>query len=159
MSPFTPKANIMFCHTIRFVFFAILIVSTSFEGSSVISTISAASIAASEPKAPIAIPISALARTGASLMPSPTKASFLSDGFSLSSASSFSTFWSGSSCVYTSSKPSFFAIASPIPALSPVSMTVLRIPLAFSPLIAVELSCLISSAMTIVPANFPLTAT
>ena len=39
----------------------------SFEGSSVIRTISAASIAASEPKPPMATPISALARTGALL--------------------------------------------------------------------------------------------
>ncbi len=46
------------------------------NGSSSISTMSAASIAASDPMAPMAIPISALERTGASLMPSPTNASF-----------------------------------------------------------------------------------
>ena len=47
-----------------------------FIGSSSISTTSAASMAASEPIAPIAMPISARLSTGASLMPSPTKASF-----------------------------------------------------------------------------------
>ena len=72
-----PSAMIIFCITILFVAFATSIASTSFDGSSVIRTTSAASIAASEPSPPIAIPTSALARTGASLIPSPTNASLL----------------------------------------------------------------------------------
>ncbi len=62
----------MFCQTIVLVFLAIPILSAIFEGSSVISTISAASTAASEPRAPIANPISDPARRGASFIPSPT---------------------------------------------------------------------------------------
>ena len=50
--------------------------SATFIGESVMSTTSAVSIAASEPSPPIAIPTSALAITGASLIPSPTKATF-----------------------------------------------------------------------------------
>ena len=45
------------------------------SGSSSIRTMSAASMAASLPIAPIAMPMSARVRTGASLMPSPTNAS------------------------------------------------------------------------------------
>ena len=93
-----PRAITMFCITIRFVAFATSMASTSFDGSSVIRTTSAASIAASEPRPPMAMPTSARARTGASLMPSPTKASLLPCRFCLSSISSFSTFWSGKSC-------------------------------------------------------------
>ena len=48
--------------------------SAILDGLSSISTTSAASMAASLPSAPIAIPTSARASTGASLMPSPTKA-------------------------------------------------------------------------------------
>ena len=44
----------------------------TFEGLSSIITTSAFSIAASEPSPPIAIPISALAKEGASFIPSPT---------------------------------------------------------------------------------------
>lgn len=47
-----------------------------FKGSSSIKTTSAASMAASDPIAPMAIPTSARERTGASLMPSPTKRTF-----------------------------------------------------------------------------------
>ena len=93
-----PRAITMFCITIRFVAFATSMASTSFDGSSVIRTTSAASIAASEPRPPMAMPTSVRARTGASLMPSPTKASLLPCRFCLSSISSFSTFWSGKSC-------------------------------------------------------------
>ncbi len=71
---FTPSANIMFCHTMVRVLFAILITVATADGESVISTASAVSIAASEPKAPMAIPTSARASTGASFIPSPTKA-------------------------------------------------------------------------------------
>ena len=49
-------------------------------------------MAASEPSPPIAIPTSARARTGASLIPSPTKANLLPGLFLLSKSSTFSTF-------------------------------------------------------------------
>ena len=52
------------------MFIAVII----FDGSSFISTTSAASMALSEPKPPMAIPTSALAKTGASFIPSPTNA-------------------------------------------------------------------------------------
>ncbi len=64
-----PIAKTIFCQTIFRVLLAIFIALTIFEGSSVISTTSAAFMAASEPTPPIAIPTSARARTGASSMP------------------------------------------------------------------------------------------
>lgn len=66
--------------------------------SSSIKTMSAASIAASEPIAPIAIPISARDNTGASFIPSPTKAS-LPDA-TCSSFSTCSTLSPGNSSLY-----------------------------------------------------------
>ena len=56
-SIFTEIANIMFSLTIFIVFLDKLMALTIFDGSSVISTMSAASIAASDPTPPIAIPI------------------------------------------------------------------------------------------------------
>ena len=77
---------------------AIRIASEICCGSSYISTTSAASMAASEPIAPIATPMSARASTGASLMPSPTKASIPSPAFFCeSSSSTFSTLSAGKS--------------------------------------------------------------
>ena len=72
---FIPNAKTIFCHNILLVFFDTFIASTKAFISSFINTISAASIAASDPIPPMAIPISALASTGASFTPSPTKAS------------------------------------------------------------------------------------
>lgn len=69
-----PKAKTIFCITIFLVFFAMRRPTEIFRKSSSISTTSAASMAASEPIAPMAMPTSAPANTGASLMPSPTKA-------------------------------------------------------------------------------------
>ena len=89
----------MFSFTIFIVFFDNLIVSTILDGSSVIKTISAASIALSAPSPPIAIPISAKANTGASFIPSPTKASFPFSDFSFNNSSTFSTLPSGKSSV------------------------------------------------------------
>jgi len=48
-----------------------------FLGSSSMMTTSEASMAASEPMAPMVIPMSALTSDGASLIPSPTKATLL----------------------------------------------------------------------------------
>ncbi|MPN09461.1 hypothetical protein SDC9_156751 [bioreactor metagenome] len=87
-----PKAKTIFCITIVLVFFAIFIAEAIFNGSSVIITTSAASIAASDPTPPIAIPISALAKTGASFIPSPTNINLPLGDFSLSSNSTFATF-------------------------------------------------------------------
>ena len=73
---FDTYSKIDISYTMRIHLRAILIALEIFSGSSSISTISAASIAASEPRAPMAIPMSALDNTGASLIPSPTNASF-----------------------------------------------------------------------------------
>ena len=75
-SALTAKQNTMFSFTILSVFLAIRIVFGIFSISSSMITISAASIAASDPILPIATPISALTSTGASLIPSPTNTSF-----------------------------------------------------------------------------------
>ena len=85
---FTPSAKIIFCHSILLVFFDTFIASTKAFMSSFIKTTSAASMAASDPMPPMAIPISALANTGASFTPSPTKASL---PFLLDAYKSFST--------------------------------------------------------------------
>ena len=96
---FIDIANIIFCFTIVIVFLEIFIASTTLDGSSVINTTSAASIAASLPSPPIAIPMSEIAKTGASLIPSPIKAKFpFSDLFFINS-STFSTLSLGSNSV------------------------------------------------------------
>ena len=69
---FTPIAKAVLFFAILKVFLDIFHAVIILDGSSVIITISASSIAASDPSPPIAIPISALVRTGASLIPSPT---------------------------------------------------------------------------------------
>ena len=74
---FINNEKIIFCHNILFVFLDILIASEIDSILSFINTTSAASIAASEPTPPMAIPISALAKTGASLIPSPTNNTLL----------------------------------------------------------------------------------
>ena len=109
-------------------FFAIRIALTIFCGSSSIRTTSAASIAASEPSAPIAIPISALESTGASLIPSPTKASFSFAVFFARSSSTFVTLSAGRSSLYTRSTPSSPATCCATLSISPVSMTVSLMP-------------------------------
>lgn len=80
---FYAECKTMFCFTIDSVFLEILTIDAILRTSSSISTTSAASIAASDPMLPMAMPISALVSTGASLMPSPTNASFSFFGFSL----------------------------------------------------------------------------
>ena len=74
-------AKIIFCFTIRNVRLEMEIASLILERSSSMMTMSAASIAASLPSPPIAIPISACTSTGASFIPSPTKASVLFSSF------------------------------------------------------------------------------
>ena len=81
--------------------------------------ISALSMATSVP-APIAMPTSAAARAGASLMPSPIMATLCPWVFSW--LIFFSLSW-GSTSATTSSMPSRFLTASAVRLLSPVSMT------------------------------------
>ena len=88
-----------------------------------IKTTSAASIAISVP-APIAIPISALVSAGASLIPSPTIATF---PFSFKSRMTLS-FPSGKTPAITWSTPACSPIAFAVRSLSPVNMTT-RIPM------------------------------
>ena len=132
-----------------------LMATAIFEGLSSINTISAASIAASDPSAPIAMPISARESTGASLMPSPTNASFPRGDFSFKSASTRSTLSPGKSCACTSSIPSSLATLSPTAFASPVSITVLRTPRRFSSAIASAASGFSSSEITMWPTYSP----
>ena len=97
---------------------------------------SAASIAASLPNAPIAIPISALESTGASLIPSPTNASFFFDFLCSNSSSTLETLSAGSNSLYTASIFNSLATASATFFASPVSITVLRTPAFLSSSIA-----------------------
>ncbi len=116
-------------------------------------------MAASEPIAPMAMPMSARVSTGASLMPSPTKASLpLPAPCAWVSSSSFSTSATlscGSSCARNSSMPSSFATAAATSARSPVSMTVFFTPAARKAATASAASGLTTSAMTMWPRYVP----
>ena len=126
-----------------------------FMGSSSMSTMSAASMAASEPMAPMAMPMSALDSTGASLMPSPTKASFSFSGFSSSRRSTWATLSPGSSSAQTSSTFNSFATCCATRLASPVSITVFFTPAAFSASMAAGEVGLIRSEITMCPAYSP----
>ena len=89
----TPNVSKMFCQTTRCVCLPTRMAVATLEGWSVWITTSAVSMAASLPNPPIAIPMWLRARTGASLMPSPTKAIRLSA--SCRNSSMCSTFPSG----------------------------------------------------------------
>ena len=128
---------------------------TIFEGLSSIKTTSAASMAASEPSAPIATPTSARANAGASFMPSPTKASVRFFFFLSSNCSSMPSLSAGNSCVWQSSMPTRCATSSPTSLRSPVNMTVLLMPMACNPAMASAASSFIRSATTICPAYSP----
>ena len=67
----TDRAKTIFWRTMRTVLLERRMALAILEGLSSVRTMSAASIAASLPSAPMAMPTSALARTGASLTPSP----------------------------------------------------------------------------------------
>ena len=146
---FTPSAKTMFCHTMRMVLRAMRIAEAILEGLSSIRTMSAASIAASDPIAPMAMPISARVSTGASLMPSPTKASFPFSDVSPSRRSTWLTLSSGRSLPWYSSSPSFSATAFATSARSPVSMTVFLTPAACKRLMHSAASSLTTSAIMI----------
>ncbi|AAO36462.1 NAD-dependent DNA ligase [Clostridium tetani E88] len=94
-----PKENIIFSQTIFLVLLAISIPFIILKGLSCIITISDASIAASEPNPPIAIPMSALAKTGASFTPSPTKTNLPLGLFCENNFSNSSILFSGSKSV------------------------------------------------------------
>src|SRR5580700_350713 len=77
---------------------------------------------------PMAMPTSAAASAGASLMPSPAMATILP---ARRNASTAALFPSGKTSASTSAMPSCLAIASAVPRLSPVSMT-MAMPWAFN---------------------------
>ena len=149
----------MFCHTMPMVLRAMPIARAMLDGLSSMSTTSAASMAASEPIAPMAMPMSARVSTGASLMPSPTNASLpFPAPLSCVSSRSFSTSatlsW-GRSCARNSSMPSSFATAAATSARSPVSMTVFFTPAARKAATASAASGFTTSAMTMCPMYSP----
>ena len=150
-SSFTPRAKPMFSLTIRRHLRLILMALAIFSGSSSISTTSAASMAASEPRAPMAIPISARDSTGASLMPSPTKASLRRPPHSLSSSSTQDTLSAGSSSARYSVRPTSEATFLATGSASPVSMTVFSTPARRSSAMACLDVSFNSSAMTMWP--------
>ena len=132
----TMMANHAFSRAMRIVRRAIRMAVAIFDGLSSMSTTSAASMAASLPRAPIAIPTSARASTGASLIPSPTKASVFFSPLVFSRDSTFSTLSAGSSSEWYSSIPSRPATLAATLSRSPVSITVRSTPSAFSLLTA-----------------------
>ncbi len=158
-----PRAKMMFCHTMRMVRRATSMAFAMSSGLSFMSTMSAASMAASDPMAPMAMPMSARVSTGASLMPSPTKASLPLPRVSRSvAASSFSTSatlsW-GNNSACTSSMPSRAATEAATSVRSPVSMTVFFTPAACKSAMARAAVGLMVSAMTMVPRKAPSAAT
>ena len=116
--------------------------------SSLIKTTSAASIATSLPTPPIAIPISLLARTGASLIPSPTKATTWSLPINFSNCVTLSC---GNKSLYTWSIPILEAISRATVEWSPVSITVFETCAFFKSWIPGIVDSLITSATTICP--------
>ena len=157
-SPLTVSAKTMFSYTIRIHLRAIRMARLTLAGSSSISTTSAASMAASDPSAPMAMPTSARVSTGASLMPSPTKARLPLPVRAAISASTRSTLSPGSSSAWYSSIPSWPATPRATASLSPVSITV-RTPWRRRAAMASAAWSLSSSAIRMDPQNAPSRAT
>ena len=155
----TMMENQMFSYTTFMVLRAMRLARGRPLRSSFISTMSAASIAASLPTPPMAMPMSERMSTGASLMPSPTKHT-APDFFLLedSSFSTSSTLFCGRREALKSVTPTSSATLAAMRSLSPVSMTVLQ-PMALSAPATSFASGLISSATSIEPMNFPFSAT
>ena len=155
-----PMAKTMFWWTMRRHLREMAMALAILRGSSSIRTMSAASMAASEPMAPIAMPMSARESTGASLMPSPTKAS-ASFGLSLAarSSSTLATLSPGSRPAWNSSMPRLPATALATGSASPVSMMVFFTPARCSARMASALPGLTLSEMRMCPAYFPSMAT
>ncbi len=93
---------------------------------------SAASMAASLPITPMAMPTSAIARAGASLIPSPIIATL----YALFKRLTAFTLSSGNWSAANSSIPAIKAIASAVRGLSPVSITIFFKPISFKEAIA-----------------------
>ena len=123
------------------------------------STTSAASMAASLPIAPIAMPMSARDSTGASLIPSPTNATFASACEDSRIFSICDTLSAGSSWLCTLSMPRLPAICSATGLASPVSITVCVTPdLRRSATASLEVG-FTTSPKTMCPEYLPPTAT
>ena len=122
-------------------------VAASFK-SLFISTISADSMAMSVP-APMAMPTSARARAGASLMPSPTIATFLPSACKARTCASLSC---GNTSAMTVSRPSCLWMALAVCSLSPVIITTSR-PICLKVSIAWALVGLMVSATAIKPST------
>ena len=118
--------------------------------SLLIKTISADSIATSVPL-PMAIPISAWAKAGASFIPSPTMATNLFSSWSFLTSLDLSC---GKTSAKTLSIPTWEAIALAVFSLSPVIIAT-SIPISWSFLIALALFSFTISATAIIPATFP----
>ena len=115
-----------------------------------ISTMSADSMATSVP-APMAMPTSARARAGASLMPSPTMATFLPLSWIRRISRSLS--W-GSTSAMTRSTPTCLRMASAVFLWSPVSITT-SMPMCFNSWMASLLVGFTTSATAIMPRSRP----
>src|SRR5215208_174540 len=148
------KAQNRFCLMFRMVALESRMARATPRTSPEISVRSAASIATSVP-VPMATPTSALARAGASLMPSPTIATTLPSTCSLRISFSLS---SGTTSASTRSMPSSPATDSAVRPLSPVSMTTSS-PIRRSRSTASLDSSRTTSATATRPATSPSTAT
>ena len=99
----------------------------------------------------MAMPMSALASTGASLIPSPTKAKVFPGCLRPSNSSTLATLSPGSRLPYTWVIPSFSATAFPTSSLSPVSITKFTTPFFVKFFKASGTSSRTASEMTIAP--------
>ena len=127
------------------MYFDISIASVILVKSSLIKTISLASIALSVPTPPIEIPMSALFKTGASFMPSPTN---IVISLYLLTRSKFSNLSVGNISYLISSISNLLPISRATSFLSPVNIYVL-IPLLFSFVMTDFASFLIPSSIMI----------
>ena len=118
-----------------------------------IKTISADSIATSIP-VPIPMPTSALARAGASFIPSPTMATISPSSCNFATSLSLR---SGNTPAIILVIPACFAIAAAVASLSPVSITTSR-PIDFSCPTVSAASFFKGSATASIPASLPLIA-
>ena len=124
--------------------------SATLPMSSGSTTMSAASLAAVAPRAPMAIPMSAAASTGASLTPSPTIAMGR-----CGECETNSTLSTGRQFACTSSMPSAAAMCSAVARSSPVSMVTARTPCARSAAMVADAFGRTSSRNTSAPAKAP----
>ncbi len=129
--------------------------SPSRSRRSTVSTMSAASEDAVAPRAPMAIPTSASANAGASLMPSPT----IIVGANSLSARTTSSLSAGERSASVSSTPMTAPIVSATSARSPVTITIRRMPLLRSDRTVRLASARIGSSKIRTPAGSPSTAT